>query len=133
MTFETVERCAHLSVSYDTVTSSAGDTRGWWQCTSCQMRFWPVTELPAGMHYEPLPEPNRIDVVEFGPDDILVLRVPVAISQEQNDEITGYLEKRFPGRRFLVLGDGITLDVLREVKPADAKDHGGSVSGSGGR
>ena len=72
------------------------------------------------MKYEPLPEPNRLNVVEFGPDDILVLRVPVAISQEQNDEITGYLEKRFPGRRFLVLGDGITLDVLREteIKPA---------------
>jgi hypothetical protein len=71
------------------------------------------------MKYEPLPEPNRLNVVELGPDDILVLRCPSSMSGEAAEWLRSEMEARFPGRRCLVLGDGITLDVLREteVKP----------------
>jgi hypothetical protein len=62
-----------------------------------------------------LPEFTRLEVIEIGPNDILVLRFPAAISQKIGNDLRQDLEARFPGHRCLVIGDGGALEVLRET------------------
>lgn len=70
--------------------------------------------LVPGMTFEPLPV--RVEVHELRPGDRLVLRVPGVVTQETADRLRAQIEARFPGHVAVVLGDGMTLDVVR---PAD--------------
>jgi len=70
------------------------------------------------MSDHPLPELTRVEVIELRPNDALVLRCPGPITADQAEQLRQELQHKFPDRRCLVLGDGLTLDVLREEGPA---------------
>jgi hypothetical protein len=63
---------------------------------------------------------SRVEVVELHPGDVILLRMPGALSQAVADLLQARLEKDFPGHRCLVLADGLTLQVLREQDPGVA-------------
>jgi hypothetical protein len=63
---------------------------------------------------------TRVEVVELCPGDVIMLRCPGPLSQAVADLLKVRLEKDFPGHRCMVLGDGLSLQVLREQDPVVA-------------
>lgn len=50
---------------------------------------------------------------------LYVLTAPGHLSQQRADEIQTYVQKKFPGKDFLILGDGMTLNRVPTSEPWD--------------
>lgn len=59
-----------------------------------------------------LPMPARLEVVEFGPMDVIVLTVQSKISQDKADQLSGRLREKFPNNECVVVVAG-ELSVMR--------------------
>ena len=64
--------------------------------------------------FRQLPEVQRISVVELRPDDVLIIEAAGQLSAEQAMRIKHTAERNLPGRKVLVLSDGLTVSALRE-------------------
>ena len=60
-----------------------------------------------------LPEVTRISVARMGPADVIVVEAPMRLSAAQVEAMTERLTKVWPDRRIVILGQGMTLKVVK--------------------
>jgi hypothetical protein len=61
-----------------------------------------------------LPAAATVEVLNAEPGDVLVLTAPGHISDETATQLKRHAETAFPGYKFMVLGDGLKLSVLKK-------------------
>lgn len=80
-----------------------------------------------------LPGLASIQTADLKPNDVLVCRCDGHISEDLAVHLRETLERVFPGRKILVLSDGLSLEVLRDGPPTPPKgENPGRIVRDGG-
>jgi len=58
----------------------------------------------------------EISKLDLHPGDQLLLKVPLPLSAEQMDYLRQCMVSRFPDHPCTILADGMTLEIVRQVK-----------------
>lgn len=61
----------------------------------------------------------EVSQADIGPNDVIVLTSPGLLSDSTANRIRTYLEETWPGRKSIVLCDGLKLSVLHETPKPD--------------
>jgi hypothetical protein len=59
-----------------------------------------------------LPEIQDLKRITYSPDDVIVARVGRPVSAEEADRLNTQLQAAFPGRKVLVIGPTVEVDVV---------------------
>lgn len=63
-----------------------------------------------------LPEVARISATEVKPDDLIVIEAPGPISDRAAARIKEIVEHNLPGRKVMVLGDGLKVKIIEKAQ-----------------
>lgn len=66
-------------------------------------------------------EIDDMKIVRLEPDDVLVFFHPGRMSMKQVNVLDAQIGAAFPGRKFIVLQEGLSLEALRPVEDTHAK------------
>lgn len=81
----------------------------------------PIVEPKFTVVTEPLlPLTAEISEANIGPNDVLVVTSPGLLSSDMADRIRKYLEETWPGRKAIVLSDGLKLSIVRQQAVTDS-------------